>query len=256
MMFKLRSYRERGGALVFGLLLLLLFLFFAALVIDLLRAERAARTLQGVADAAALAGASRLADPAEACWGDGACEARKRTGWQEAKEAVFEALALNPIYGDSGEVRGGVIEADSWREPTNHSYDLDLIANDPEGSDRYGHLEWDFDGLIVRIERGVYFEDPNSTTGERVFLPADDSTIALCTDLRFNSSPLYPTIIPTSRCVCSPRVGADVYLVANGVKVTVTLSRLNTTFARVPFIGAAFIGEIKREAVAAYTPWG
>lgn len=140
MMMRHLSYlrdAERGVGIIvmFGVIMLLI--YFCALVIDLGRAEFTTHGIQRSVDAAALAAASELVL--------GTNDDLVR--WRNAKRAALAVLKLNPIDRS--------VEIPDIAVSANHQGDTDYC----ESSGYFRSQIFDNGEMRVEIERGVYTED-------------------------------------------------------------------------------------------------
>ena len=168
-----------------------------ALVIDLSRAELAVEELQDAADAIALASTSRLNG--------------EQAGWISSKRAAFSVLERSNLYGDDGQAQtGGFGNAQNVNET-----DIDPTETDLP----YSFIEYDFNNLVMLIERGTYVD---AGGGNYVF-----------------SS--YETLLETDMVPDDPT--KNKFEAALATKVTLRLKTLDTTFARLlPVSGILFKG--------------
>ena len=216
---------ERGAVLLVGLALILFFLFIAALVLDIARIERVTLDLQQAADASSLAGASVL-KPVP----DGTLDQTETLGWRAAKVITFRILSRNPIFSDGHEVNGGPLAATGCNELPVPIYDQD---------DTWKCVELDYPNLIVRIERGVYYNDGS---GQLLFSAMDNLTDCCA------QSPCREHV-----AYCAGGGAAAPPEVSNAVRVRLTLKRIPTIFAGLLHIGE--VRNISREAVSSLQPY-
>lgn len=217
---------ERGAVLIIGLMLILFFLFIAALVLDIARIERVTLDLQQAADAASLAGAAVLKPNP-----DSSLEASETLGWRAAKVLAFRLLGRNSVFSDGHEVNGGPLAASSCTDLPTPIYDT---------SDTWKCIEFDYPNLIVRIERGIYYNDGSG-------------------QLLFSSMENLPDCCAQSPCrdhvaYCSSSgVTAEPPQVSNAVRVALTLKRIPTIFAGILHVGDVRL--ITRQAVSSLQPY-
>lgn len=202
--------QEAGVTLVFFALMLFGIFGIAALVIDHGKEEISVYQLQRSADAAALAGARRLNG--------------QITGWWEAKKAAVVTLKSNPIHGMRGDLSALSLPDGTspyWDNLSNAGVskalgDSEVVATAPvnnRGTDgSAGNLE-------VSVERGVYWSANDGY--EFIGLESPNDKV---------------------------KAAASSFLVANAVRVKVTLKQPDTFFGRV--FGAFSFPNLSREAIA------
>lgn len=215
---------ESGAVLIVGLMLILFFLFIAALVLDIARIERVTLDLQQAADSSSLAGAAVLKPNP-----DGALSQDETLGWRAAKVLAFRLLSRNPVFSDSHEVSSG---------PTAGSCN-DLPAPIYDVSDTWKCVEYEYPNLIVRIERGIYYAD----SGSQLIFSSMENLTDCCAQ-----SPCRDHV-----AFCSGGSGASPPDVSNAVRVSLTLKRIPTIFAGLLHIGD--VRMISREAVSSQQPY-
>lgn len=127
---------ERGSVLVLMLGCALVILYFAALVIDLGKAEYTTHGMQRTVDAAALAGATELVF--------GTASPTDR--WMNAKRAVLGSIRKNPIFANY-----------TFPEPSvagNHQ-------GGPDKCENTGDYRWqiyDNGKIRIKLQRGIYVD--------------------------------------------------------------------------------------------------
>jgi hypothetical protein len=215
----LKDSDQRGAVLIFSLLLLFLIFALGALIVDLLRIERASRSLQQTADSAALAGATQLG---------ARCHESEGTlnQWNFAKRAAIAAIRTNQIFGDGEDTA-------AWQHPTLEGYEDPTVTP----GEIYRYSDFDFPRLHVSIERVLYYRREDC-------LPGSECTpIELSLEGRTECEPAYPTPgLPAECC------GNDFpYVRANAVRVTLTLKSLPLMFGR--FVGLSDLSVLTRSAL-------
>lgn len=210
---------ENGLALLLIVFIILGIVGVLSLVVDLSREEISIDDLQIAAEAASLAGAKSL---------DGT-----ELGWRNAKRAVIAALKQNTIYGsltrlnpdNNPQIRFDIGEVIDEYERINNS------------SPRYHYHQGRIGNLLVKMERGVYWHssEPNN----------DNPAGYLFTGLE--EQPLQTSGVSESRPMI---LNVPVHLLANAVKVTITLDSLATTFGRV--LKQNSFDDLSRSAIAVF----
>jgi len=204
---------EAGVTIPFFALLIAVFVMIASLVVDHSKEEIAVTNLQRSADAAALAAARQLNG--------------KVDGWWNSKKAAALAVKRNPIHGANVaelshlQLSGG--KTSFWDDGDQltpailktAAKDKPRLANDKGTEGSAG-------GVSVKVERGLYWRNADSSTGYS-FTSLENDTDGL-------------------------KGAVPYYFVANAVKVTVSLNRLNTVFGNI--FGVGFFEKLKRESIA------
>ncbi len=211
---------ESGVTIPFiGIVISLIFLI-AALVVDHSKEEIAVTNLQRAADSAALAAARRLNGRVD--------------GWWDSKKAAVVALKRNSVLGADNEAlaRIKLTEGNTsfWESSTGKSSEAAAKAVKEKFSPPQANegIATDTGVLNVKVERGLYWADSKSPTG-----------------YRFSSLEEGPDGKPIDD---GRRGNIPFYIVANAVRVTVELERLDTTFGRLA--GISVFENLKRESVA------
>jgi len=215
------DHSQSGVTIPFiGIVIALMFLI-AALVVDHSKEEIAVENIQRTADAAALAAARRLNGRVD--------------GWWDAKKAAVVALKRNGILGSdmaqlanvkltSGntsywETAAGIASPAGKKAVT----DLKVVAPSANSG-----VAGDAGLIHVKVERGFYWADPKAPSG-----------------YRFSSLEQQEDGTP----IDDGRKGAiPFYIIANAVKVSVQLDRLDTSFGKLA--GISVFENLKRESVA------
>lgn len=222
----LRTRNQRGAVLILAAFLLVVIFAIGALIIDLLRVQRASRTLQRAADAAALAGASQLRRTIDTTNGT-------IDDWKRSKRAVFAALRSNPVFGDFGEIlNSGEFGIEGGSPP--RGYPPDVTYEDPDS--HYAYSAYDYPNLDVDIERLFYYRATDTTSIRELVLEGRD----WCG----NPSPPPELMVPISNCCLA---STPTFQVANAVRVTLTLKRLPLFFGR--FVGLESLTTLSRTAL-------
>lgn len=221
--FSTRSRRsaERGAVLVAGLFGVMVLLAFGALVVDLLRIERIARSLQRAADAASLAGTLQLkGDPYEYAEDTPATV----SAWRKAKRAAVLALRSNIVAEGTNELAGGA----KWLgQGTIDPWDLS-----------YGGTDAGVGNLHFTIERGAWLYKE----GEEGGIDIDGG----------KDGPFFVSLESDSgKCpeVCT----VYNYQASNAVRVRVVLTGMRSFFP-LAWAGTAQVSGISREATASKNP--
>ena len=225
-----RGSDQRGATLVFAMLLLVVIFAIGALIIDLLRIERASRSLQRAADAAALAGASQFNRATGFFSSDVDAE-----GWRRAKRASLVALRMNPVFGDSEEI----LQSDAFGAPGGPDQDTNFEASE------YGFTEFEFPKLKVRIQRIFYFREifppPPPQEARPVEYGLEGRLHGTCNP--DDTATISPPGVPDGCCTGSIMVCQ----VANAVRVTLTLKSLPLLFGN--FVGLSQLTTLTRTAL-------
>jgi hypothetical protein len=127
---------EQGVGLILLFALVLIIVYFCALVIDLRRAEYVVETISFSADAAALAAASELS----------LSSGSDLTRWTNAKRAVLAFVKKNAQIADY-----------TFPDPAESAHRY----GDPDSCESSGNYRWqiyDNDEMRIEIERGIYEE--------------------------------------------------------------------------------------------------
>lgn len=231
-----RARSEQGAVLVLGIFLVILFLALGALMIDLVRIERSILTIQTSVDASSLAGALVLR-PAPSS--DATQEERELSllRWRAAKVAVFESLAVNPLFAESSSLDPlGCSEC--CVESPELTYDSDpswqcVVFGFPMNPDP---------AVTLRIERGIYYTDP--IDGQRRFFSLEG--VADCCQVD-QCSQVVPACTSSGQELNAPRV-------ANGVRVEITQARVATVLARIFSFSSTQVSRSATSAQSAYPP--
>jgi hypothetical protein len=206
---RLRS--ESGFSLPLFALLVSVIVIFAALIVDHSKEEIAVQGLQRSADAAALAAAKQLNG--------------RLDGWWDAKKVAALALQKNPIHGATLEQVSALHFTDGHRSYWDTRRGSDLLRDiGSEGTSG---------PLTVKVERGLYWlEKIEDNKPHYKFISLEGGEDDELLQGRDNGL-----------------VGAvPYYLIANAVRVTVSLSHLDTVFGGV--IGQSAFTNLRREAIA------
>jgi hypothetical protein len=127
---------EKGSVFVLMLGCILLILYFAALVIDLGKAEYTTHSMQRTVDAASLAGASELVFGTSA----------PLDKWRNAKRTVLGTIRKNPVF--------ATYTFPNLSAPGNHQGGPDKCENTGD----YRSQIYDNGKIRIKLERGVYVE--------------------------------------------------------------------------------------------------
>lgn len=222
-----------GAVTVLGVFLVILFLAVAALLIDIIRIERAALTMQQAADASSLAAATLLKPKPVA-------EPNMQEGidmqlrWRAAKVVVFDTIRENPIFGGADGLELSPSElscAQSIEGPDNAPWDCQEY--------RFPSLE--NPRLTVKVERGIYYTATNESGGKERRFASMEGVLNCC-----DSEPCRD-VIPA----CTPAVILSGPSVSNGVRVTLIQHEIPTVLARVFDRTLVSVRNVERSAVSA-----
>lgn len=247
---------ERGAALLLGLGMVLLMCIIGALVVDIPLGENAVRRVQRAVDAAALAGAQQLRYPTDwgldVPWSDIPAD-EQLSGWRLAKRAVFATLRR-----DANSFPGSTPIAAYPRDPGGAN---DRWWDSNPGSYGFVHYEYNAGGVgEVRlvIERGLFtIVNPLPATGPVEFAFTSLEGEEKCFGSVSGPIPVLPYReggVSYPACpdpTTLPVEHAAVYNVANAVRVTATIRRLPTFFARLQQIAVGNLPDISRTGIAA-----
>lgn len=208
-----RLSAERGFTLPLFALLIAVFIGISALVIDHSKEELAVQNLQRSADATALAAVRQL---------NGRID-----GWWDSKKAAVVAFRANPIHGASAKDISKIALSNGksayWDnvEALDASLKQSISKSDAPPQENSG-IQGDANRLHVRVERGLYWRDPDSQ-GRFKFVSLEEDDDGL-------------------------KGAVPYYVVANAVRVTVTLDRLDTFFGGI--FGMNVFENLNRQAIA------
>lgn len=192
------SINQRGVGYILGLVMVLTFIFMVALVVDIARVEIFLRTVQGAADAAALAGADRFRLERQQMGGtslptlESTPEYRreKQKGFRLAKEAVIASLQESALAARYGPLRV-TAETKCAQEPGSaFPGDRSLSPDLPQWSCYQYTFGSGRQTIQVQLERGFYYKkdsapQPEFLTLEELFwinrsTGSSDPRINLC----------------------------------------------------------------------------
>ncbi|MFN8391555.1 MAG: pilus assembly protein TadG-related protein [Bdellovibrionota bacterium] len=204
---------ERGVGMVLFSLLIVVVVSIAALVIDHSKQEISAQNVQRAADSAALGAARRL---------NGRID-----GWWDSKKAAVAALRNNPIHGASdGELQSISLSDGAhafWDDSNNltgrMTRGLQALPESHTAPSGNSGSEGTVGKIKVTVERGLYWSDGEKYTFKSLEADTDGLSSAV-----------------------------PYYLIANAVKVTVSLESLDTIFGGV--MGMFQTAAVRREAIA------
>jgi hypothetical protein len=235
-----KDFSERGGILL-GMILIITFLTLGPLLIDLLCAEKTARTLYETGDAGSLAGALYLEPDETADPNDYSDSSRRLDAWRRSKVVAFNTLKKNSIYGREGSATLDLRDSTA-SEPS--QYDLD-DTSEPQRPILWTRQRFEFSDMLVQMRRGMYYQQGSA----RLFLSLEsDPYCCNIPDCRaFFSQPQYQNNL--QHCGNNPSNAFPVYYIANGVQVIITLKRTPRVFGRM--IGVGGVENISRTSVSA-----
>jgi len=231
---------ESGAALIFGIFLIALILFFGILMVDLLLMERTALTIQRTADAASLAAASVLSPDRDDPFNEDS-EDNARNSWRAAKVTAYQMLLENYIYGTGEDLPASITDASSG------------ICTDTTdlNHDNLQCIQWTTDSARYTIERGLYYE----SGGELIFLSLEDiedCCSEVCCEAGSDCAQFFQV-----QCASAtpPNDALQPPLIANGVRVSIEVSSLPAIFSRTIGVNISSTGPITRDSISAIDPY-
>ncbi len=203
---------DRGFTMPLFAMLIAVFLGIAALVIDHSKEEIAVQNIQRAADAAALAAARRLNGRVD--------------GWWDSKKAAIVAVRSNPIHGaDPKQVSKMKLNAGGpaafWDDPLKYKILTASAKTNYTPPATNEGTKASAGGVNVVVESGLYWRDPETGSYQFRSLETDDDGL---------------------------KGAAPLYVLANAVRVKVSLDKLDTLFGGT--FGVNVFENLQRESIA------